>query len=288
MRLWKERDMRILCAMLGGTISSYNSSGTVRLGKPSFVHDLLMEKFPEHDLVFPEFDTYSSEDATPYTYRKALKQIIDVTGNGGFDGILITHGTDTCAFFAQLAVRVLEGTGIPFVITGSVRAPDVDPDEASGNLVYAVQCLGDGKTGVVFRDRSGSPALYRAHLIMSPDIYGIYDEYKDGNRPKITDHTDFLTKETLPEICVIPAVPGAVIPRKGFDRVLICCNHSGTASTELEPLVRKWTEEGILCFMAPVPSDSGVYESRKRLRDAGAEELTGMPLEGAWCEVLLR
>ena len=131
-------------------------------------------------------------------------------------------------------------------------------------------------------------ALYRAQLIMSPDIYGIYDEYKDGNRPKITDHTDFLTKETLPEICVIPAVPGAVIPRKGFDRVLICCNHSGTASTELEPLVRQWTSEGIPCFMAPVPTDSGVYESRKRLREAGVEELTGMPIEGAWCEVLLR
>ncbi len=288
MRLWKERDMRILCAMLGGTISSYNSSGTVRLGKPSFVHDLLMEKFPEHELVFPGFDTYSSEDADPYTYRKALKQIIDVTGNGGFDGILITHGTDTCAFFAQLAVRVLEGTGIPFVITGSVRAPDVDPDEASGNLVFAVKCLGEEKTGVVFRNVSGSPELYRAHLIMSPDINGICDEYKDGIMPGKRDCRDFLMNEFLPDIAVIPAVPGAVIPEKGFDRVLICCNHSGTASTELEPLVRKWTEEGILCFMAPVPSDSGVYESRKRLRDAGAEELTGMPLEGAWCEVLLR
>lgn len=274
--------------MLGGTISSYNSAGTVKLGAPSFVHDLLAGRFRGHDWIFPAFDTYSSEDATAYTYRKALSRIIEETGKGGIDGILITHGTDTCAFFAQLASRVLAGTGITFVITGAVRAPDTDPDEASGNIAYSVRCLEEGKTGVVFRDRSGSPELYKAHLIMSPDIKGIYDEYSDGDMPAVRDITAFLTGGKLPEIAVIPALPGAVIPVGGFDRVLICCNHSGTASSDLEPLVRNWVSEGIMCFLAPIPSDCGVYESRKRLRDAGAEELPGMPLEGAWCEVLLR
>ena len=280
--------MRILCAMLGGTISSYNESGTVKLGKPSFVHDFLSGKFPGHVFVFPEFVTYSSEDATPYMYRDALKKIVGLCAESDFDGILITHGTDTCAFFAQLASRVLASVGIPFVITGSVKAPDIDPDEASGNLAYAVGCLEKGMSGAVFRDREGRPALYRAYLIMSPDINGIYSEYEDGVVPETGDLSDFLTAERLPEVLVIPAVPGAVIPSEGFDRVLICCNHSGTASTDLEPLVRKWTSEGIKCFIASVPLSGGVYESRKILREAGAAELPGMPLEGAWCEVMLR
>jgi len=30
------------------------------------------------------------------------------------------------------------------------------------------------------------------------------------------------------------------------------------------------------------------YESRKKLVEAGATELPGMPIEGAWCEALLR
>ena len=280
--------MRILGAMLGGTISSYNSSGTVKLGTPSFACGILTEKHSGHEFTFPEFDTYSSEDATPYMYRKALKKIVEETGKNSFDGILITHGTDTCAFFAQLASRVLASLGIPFVITGSVKAPDVDPDEASGNLTYAVKCLEEGRSGVIFRDRDGRPKLYQAHLIMSPDINGIYAEYENGITPDTKTYPDFLSKEKLPDILVIPAVPGTVIPEEGFDRVLICCNHSGTASSDLEPLVRKLTSKGIECFMAPVPLDSGVYESRKRLRDAGAIELPGMPLEGAWCEVILR
>ncbi len=278
--------MRILGAMLGGTISSYNSSGTVMLGKPSFARSYLLENYPSHEFFFPEFKTYSSEDATPYLYRDALKKIID--GAKGFDGILITHGTDTCAFFAQLASRVLSPLGIPFIITGSMKSPDVDPDEASDNLGFAVKCLEEGKSGVVFRNSEGKEQLYKAHLIMSPDINGIYTEYTEGVEPEKKDYTEFLEQKVLPKILVIPAVPGAVIPENGFDRVLICCNHSGTASADLVPLVERWTAEGIRCFMAPIPSGAGVYESRKRLRDAGAVELPGMPVEGAWSEVLIR
>ena len=278
--------MRILGAMLGGTISSYDSKGTVKLGEPSFARSVLLEKYPSHEFVFPEFKTYSSEDATPYLYRDALKKIVSEAP--GFDGILITHGTDTCAFFAQLAARILGSLDIPFVITGSMRSPDKDPDEASGNLTYAVRCLEEGRSGVVFKNGRGDQQLYKAHLIMSPDINGIYSEYSEDTLPEIKDYTEFLNKKELPKILVIPAVPGSVIPEDGFDRVLICCNHSGTASAGLAPMVERWTSKGIRCFMAPVPVRGGVYESRKILRDAGAEEFTGMPVEGAWSEVLLR
>ena len=280
--------MRILGAMLGGTISSYKVSGTVKLGDPSFVRDYLLENFPSHEFIFPEFETYSSEDATEYNFRDALKQIITEAGRSDFDGILITHGTDTCAFFAQLAVRVLASLEIPFVITGAMRSPDVDPDEAAGNLSFAVKCLEEGKTGVVFKNRAGEEQLYKAHLIMSPDINGIFSEYSDGIEPEKRDCSAFLTGEDLPKILTVPAVPGAIVPDEGFDRVLICCNHSGTARAELKDAVERFTAKGIKCYMAPIPLQGAVYESRKKLRDAGAIELPGMPIEGAWSEVLLR
>lgn len=280
--------MRILGAMLGGTISSENVSGTVTLGKPSFARECLTENFPSHEFVFPEFSTYSSEDATPEIYRNALKQIVSEIKSSDFDGILITHGTDTCAFFAQLAYRVLSPLNIPFVITGSVKSPDIDPDEATENLISSVKSLEFGLSGVMFRNREGEEQLYDAHLIMSPDINGFYDDYEDGIMPETKDQADFLSKDKLPQILVIPAVPGAVIPDSGYDRVLICCNHSGTASVDLIPRIERWAKEGISCYMAPIPTDCGLYESRKRLRDAGAIEICGMPIEGAWAEVLLK
>ena len=151
-RLRKETDMRILGAMLGGTISSYCVSGTIKLGKPSFVREFLLENFPFNEFIIPEFDTYSSENATPESYRAALKKISDETKKSKYGGVLITNGTDTCAFFAQLAARVLASLDIPFVITGAMRSPDVDPDEASGNLDFAVKCLEEGRSGVVFKN----------------------------------------------------------------------------------------------------------------------------------------
>jgi len=280
--------MRILGAMLGGTIASYDSSGTIKLGKTSFVRECLTESFPEHVFVFPGLETYSSENAGPETYIRALKEIVSLIRGSDFDGVIITHGTDTCAFFAQLSARILPAYGIPFIITGSVRAPDADPAEAAGNLRFAVKMIEEGRSGAVFRDRCGEERLYDALLITSPDISGIYDEYGDGDPEKAAVCRDITGLKDLPEILVIPAVPGAVIPETGFDRVLICCNHSGTASEELVPAVEKWTAQGIKCYMAPVPRNGGVYESRRRLREAGAVELPGMPVEGAWTEVLLR
>ena len=285
---WKERDMRILAAMLGGTISSRDESGTIKLGEPSFVKEFLLEYISENEYFFPEFKTYSSENAKAEDYRGALRGIVNEVKASNYDGILITHGTDTCAFFAQLAYRVLAPLGLPFVITGSVKSPDVDPEEAASNLIFAVNCLEKGNSGIAFRNADRIPKLYSAFCVTSPDIDGIYREYKESVEPEIKDRTDFLDREKLPKILIIPAVPGAVIPKDGFDRVLICCNHSGTAASDLEPLVKDWTSKGIQCFMAPIPKDSGVYESRKRLRDAGAVELPGMPVEGAWAEVLLR
>ena len=316
--LWKECDMKILVAMLGGTISSYHETGgidlsslfdfssfrmplpatempkdfsVIKLGSSSFVKEFLISSFPEHSFVFPEFATYSSENATPEVFREALNRIIIEAKKSDYDGILITHGTDTCAFFAQLAARVLSTLGIPFVITGSILVPDLYPQEAEGNLSFAVQKLKEGRSGVVFSNKRETPQIYRAHLIMSPDADGYFSEYSNKtNRAKFKpgDCSGFLSKDILPKILVIPSVPGSVIPDKGFDRVLICCNHSGTASTDLEPLVREWSSRGIDCYMAPVPIMGGIYESRKRLTDAGAIELPGMPIEGAWAEVLLR
>lgn len=275
--------MRILVAMLGGTIASARVSGTIKLGATSFVRSCLLENYPSHEFSFPEFDTYSSEDATPAMYAKALRQILEETKASRYGGILITHGTDTCAFFAQVAARVLKTTGIPFVITGSMKSPDVDRHEAEGNLTFAVRALEEGRTGVVFRNEYGEEQLYKAHLIMSPDIKGIYREYEDGNEPEARP-----LPEKLPEILTVPAIPGALIPDEGFGRVLICCNHSGTAPAALEQKISEWNAEGIKVFMAPIPRKGGVYESRKRLREAGASELQGMPVEGAWAEVLLR
>lgn len=276
-------DLKILVELLGGTIGSHkDGSGTVVLGRD--MTDILPASV---DAVVRSPLTYSSENATAETYREALRAIAKDTDETDPDGILILHGTDTMAFFAQLAHRVLGGA-VPVQIAGSVLPPD-DPDsDYLKQITDGIRFLEEGKSGVVCEGRS-----IPLDRVTSADISGRYGEHPDtfehfsGIDILARRAQRFLSDEPLPKLLVIPAVPGAVIPDGGFDRVLIDCYHSGTAPVSLVPLIEKWTSEGIKVFLAPIPSGGNIYESLRELIGAGAIPLQSMPFEGAWAEAIL-
>ena len=275
--------MKILIEMLGGTIGSHkDGDGTVVLGRD--MSDILPEGT---DAVIRSPLTYSSENATAEVYREALKAISQDIEETSPDGVLILHGTDTMAFFAQLVYRVLGGA-VPVQIVGSILPPDDPESDYKKQIEDAVRFLEEGISGVVFEERS-----IPLDRVMSAGTDGRYGEYQDaferfsGIHILVERAARFLSDEPLPRLLVIPAVPGVVIPEEGFDRVLIDCFHSGTASVSLVPYIKKWTAEGKRCFLAPLPAGGNIYESTKMLCDAGAEVLLGMPFEGAWAEALL-
>ena len=275
--------MKILVELLGGTIGSHkDENGTVVLGRD--MTDILPEGV---DAIVRSPLTYSSENADADTYRDALKAISRDIDETDPEGILILHGTDTMAFFAQLTYRVLGGAR-PIQIAGSVLPPDDPASDYKKQITDAVKFLEEGKSGVVCEGRS-----IPLDRVTSADINGRYGEHPDtfehfyGMDILAERAKRFLSDEPLPKLLVIPAVPGAIIPADGFDRVLIDCYHSGTAPVSLVPHITRWTAEGIRVFLAPIPSGGNTYESLRQLIGAGALPLQGMPLEGAWAEALL-
>lgn len=275
--------MKILIEMLGGTIGSHkDGNGTVVLGRD--MSDFLPEGT---DAVIRSPLTYSSENATAEVYREALKAIARDIDETMPEGVLILHGTDTMAYFAQLAVRVL-GRSVPMQIAGSVLPPDDPKSDYKKQIEDAVRFLQEGISGVVCEGKS-----IPLDSVMSAGTDGRCGEYQDtferfsGLHILVERSERFLSDEPLPRLLVIPAVPGVVIPEEGFDRVLIQCFHSGTANVSLVPYIKKWTAEGKRCFLAPFPAGGNIYESTKMLCDAGAEVLLGMPFEGAWAEALM-
>jgi L-asparaginase/Glu-tRNA(Gln) amidotransferase subunit D len=282
---------RILVTASGGTVSSSVSDGLVKLESRSPVLSYLARLDDGFEFIPPA--NYSSENARPEDYRDVLKAISEACEKSLPDGIIILHGTDTMAYFAQIAVRVLSRFAIPFVITGSKIPPDSEGTDAFKNIDFAVGQVKEGRSGVVFTTHEGVPAIVPADKVTSPDIYGDYGVWPDsadidfsGERYKRAAEA-FLASETLHRIQVIPAAPTPGILDEGFDTVLITCHHSGTADIKLVPKVRKWRAKGIRCFMAPVPRNSNIYESRAMLEAAGATALPGMPPEGAWAEALI-
>ena len=262
-------DLKILVELLGGTIGSHKDGrGTVVLGRD--MTDILPESI---DAVVRSPMTYSSENATAETYREALKAITKDMEETCPEGVLILHGTDTMAFFAQLAHRVLGGA-VPVQIAGSVLPPD-DPDsDYLKQITDGIRFLKEGKSGVVCEGRS-----IPLDRVTSADISGRYGEYPDtfenfsGMDILEKRRQRFLSDEPLPKLLVIPAAPD--------------CYHSGTAPVSLVPYIRRWTSEGIKVFLAPIPSGGNIYESLRKLIGAGAIPLQSMPFEGAWAEAIL-
>lgn len=284
---------RILVTASGGTVSSSVSDGLVRLEKESPIVSYISGHYPGVDFELISPANYSSENARPEDYRDVLKAVSEEASKSRPDGIIILHGTDTMAYFAQLAVRALGHMKIPFVITGSKIPPDSEGTDAFGNIDYAVEQVTSGKSGVVFTTHEGVTAIVPADKVISPDIYGDYGIWPDSADTDFSSDRykkaaeAFFAAENLHRIQVIPAAPTPGILEEGFDTVLITCHHSGTADVKLVPKVRKWTSKGIRCFMAPVPRNSNIYESRAMLEQAGCKALPGMPPEGAWAEALI-
>lgn len=305
--------MNILVACLGGTIGSEITSNVVTLKDNAFnaAYFKRIMSGPEYRLITPV--NYSSENADIETMRKALKGIYEAVAEQRPDAILILHGTDSMAYFAQLAVRTLSMLKIPVVITGS-KIPASNPNsDAKKNLKLALGFLDaavEGKSrnktfGVVFTDSfTEAPSFVAAQQIVSADINGDHKPY-DCDR---TDYSDtkyipkavaFINGEDKEEdnVLVIPAVPSfpyEALTLEGYSKILIESYHSGTAdSKKLPEFISKAIDNKKQVFLAPVPAElvnnkkSSMYESTKLLKDMGVKLIGNMPLEGAWAEAIV-
>ena len=293
---------RILVVTLGGTICSAVEKGNtikLRTAPDKKVFEALKKK---NELSYLTPILYSSENADEEYFRKALSAIVDECDRDKPDGILILHGTDSAAYFAQLAVRVLSYLDIPVLITGSKLPMDDPHTDAVRNLNYAMGLLSaacEGKLGavtfgIVYSDEMMEDTVFVPALRVTDANYG-GDYGKFSGKP--ATHTlnrkeagQYL-ESPVKKILTIPDVPGypfdAVDP-SGFDAVLVEAYHSGTQSVRgLPGFISKAKEEGVKCYLGPVHQSKVMYDSTRELIKAGAVPLYDMPIEGCWAEVII-
>ena len=292
---------RILVVTLGGTICSATKDNTVKLhAVPNMSFwDKIINK---EELSFLTPVLYSSENADESSFRKGLSAIISSCKADRPDGILILHGTDSMAYFAQLAVRVLSYLNLPVIITGSKLPADNPHSDAAKNVRYALGFLGaaiEGGTGstmfgVVYTDEiMGDQMFIPAGRIQNANFDGDFIKFpgKPSIRTLKEDEAFAYLSSPVKKILTIPAVPGFPydsINIKDCDVILIESYHSGTASINgLPELISSASSSGIRCFLAPVHNSKRQYESTKKLIDSGAQPIYDMPFEGAWAETAI-
>jgi glutamyl-tRNA(Gln) amidotransferase subunit D len=124
----------------GGTIASkvdYRTGGVSPALSASEIYDAVPElrKYANIDADFL-FNEYS-ENLEPHHWTQIANKIAEKVRNGGYRGIVVSHGTDTMHYTAAALSFSLHNLPIPIVLVGSQRSSDRPSSDGALNLIGA-------------------------------------------------------------------------------------------------------------------------------------------------------
>ncbi len=169
----------------------------------------------------------------------------------GYDGVIITHGTDTLGYTAAALYYMLRYPPIPIVLTGSQMPFFAENSDAPQNLKAAVNLAKSGINGVM--------AAFGGRKFYGCDIYKAdsvsYDAFRsrrgelDENAPPISgEYRPCLTLRK--DVAVIKVTP-ALIPEMmdmlcgGISAAVLECYGCGGVPEILLPSIRRAARRGV-------------------------------------------
>ncbi|MDD6159814.1 MAG: asparaginase [Oscillospiraceae bacterium] len=138
---------RILLLTTGGTIASRQTAEGLA---PGLSGDGLLHYLgglpDSYDLTVRDILHLDSSNIQPEEWQLIARHVYEA--REGFDGIVISHGTDTMAYTASVLSFMLQGIGIPVVLTGAQLPIDHPLTDGLDNLRTAFAMASSGHPGV--------------------------------------------------------------------------------------------------------------------------------------------
>lgn len=111
-----ETKKKILMLTTGGTIASVPSEEGLRpLGSDEILNHLGLEA--DFELDTREIFTLDSSNIQPEEWQTIAREVY--AAFGVYDGVVVTHGTDTMGYTASMLTFMLQNPPVPVVLTGS-------------------------------------------------------------------------------------------------------------------------------------------------------------------------
>lgn len=132
----------------GGTIASKNNGGGLA---PALTSKELLACVPEIAEVCKVDSMQPFNLDSTNVYAKHWLEIARIVEENydGYDGFVVTHGTDTMAYTAAALSYLVQNSAKPIVLTGSQKSAYLRDTDARGNLADAfAYCADDGAFGV--------------------------------------------------------------------------------------------------------------------------------------------
>lgn len=286
--------MKILVIFTGGTIGSVVKEGWISTDSSAKYTLINTYRSTSDDVVFETKAPYTvlSENLSAAELKKLQKEVINAL-DGDYDGIIVTHGTDTLQYTASALEYSVCGCNIPVVLVSSDYPLEDKRANGHANFKAAVEFIRSKQAGGVFvsykNDNKEFADIHIAshifqHSECSANIYSIdgfpyalYDGKKiinSGNT--VADNCkglQFIPFADSSDILVIDSHPGDSFsyPLDSTKAVLIKPYHSATLNTSgsaFQSFCKKAKEKSIPVFVANVhPGIS--YESTKLFEKMG-------------------
>lgn len=223
----------------------------------------------------------------------------------GFDGMIITHGTDTMAYTAAILDRMMDSCPIPVIITGSQRPFFADNSDGKANLLNALNaaCESFGGVHILFGDKliRGGRA-YKAYTrsdnaFISPS--GKYSGTISGGKlicsekkrdGKYIFRSHFSHRAGLIKITPMTRPEEIESAAKLYDGIVIEGYGIGDIPTRLLPAIKKAISGGVKCVLISQclfeGVSMGVYEVGTQAKDIGVISGGDLTAEGALARLI--
>lgn len=138
---------RILLLTTGGTIASQRTADGLAPGLGGTALAQRLQNFADnYAFTIRDILSLDSSNIQPEEWQLIAREIF--AAKDGFDGIVVTHGTDTMAYTASILSFMLKNLTIPVVLTGSQLPIDHPLSDAMDNLRTAFAMANTGAGGV--------------------------------------------------------------------------------------------------------------------------------------------
>lgn len=291
--------MNILVIFTGGTIGSTVTDGYI--GPASECTYKLIEQYKlisnKHNREAADFDIiqpYSilSENLNAFYINTLIKYVAKNISETKYDGIIITHGTDTLQYTSAALGYAFAASPVPIVLVSSNYILEDERANGSINFYTAVEfiryCIENrqNKYGVytAYCNTGDIPAIHYAtrllpHLPYNDDIYSVGNQlggsfdmdqiiisYIKNTPTDYFNYKDILLNEMSPVIYIRP-VPGQTYPtiNDTVKAILFDTFHSGTLCTDDESFIafiNKANLSNIPIFLTGIENRTG-YASTK-------------------------
>ena len=247
--------MKILVIFTGGTIGSRKNEGVI--SPDTKTKYTLIENYKKafgDDIEFSFLEPYFllSENLSADILNTLISTVCENL-EGGFDGIIVTHGTDTLQYSAAALSFAVGSDSLPIVMV-SANYPLENPlSNGDANFAAAVDFIKSASGRGVFIAYKNRGETLKFHAPFScltfgeadDSLYSIkgnfYAEYKEGEiqknekfEGKNIEARGAFTLKARPQILVTPAHPADSFnyPVEDYKAVILCPYHSGTLNTE--------------------------------------------------------